>query len=882
MLAPLFEASVQRLEGGKMNKEIQSVLRFGTLLPVVVAGLSFSSTAVAQEETPIFEEIVVTVQRREQSLMDVPVAVSAISGAQIEAAGIKDMFDLQQNVVGLIVGQSQTSTSTNFSIRGVGSTANNFGVESSVGMYVDGVYRSRQSSLVNDLADIETVEVARGPQGTLFGKNTASGAIIIRTRQPSQDKEAFIDVSAGDYGLFRVSAGSNFSLSDNVAMRATFFGSQRDGYVDDAVRGSDFYNDRDRWGGRLQLGVNEPGDDFNMRIIADYAEIDEVCCAAISQVDGLVSQASLPTGIPEFGSDAVIMAFGGTIYTDFPYPPGFFPPNVVTDTGFEDYLVSYDEVPNSTNEDAGLSVEFNKGLGDSTTLTSITAYRTFDTFDTIDADFTNIPLISRTNEAEIESFSQELRLAGEFGEGSNYVVGAYYFAQEIDQVTFTGDASGQLGLLGTYLDAVEPDLVDAVTLVNTVNGLVGPPYPPAGIAFPAGVNSTDLVTQDQDGWAVFGQVDWALSDKFTVTLGARYTDETKKIKAVYDQTAQGPAIDIDALTFIGCQLQGLCPGVPNFADPATVAIFLPFGANAWGMYEFPPFSPRPDLDDQLSDDQTTGTVKLTWFPSDSTMLYASWSTGFKSGGTNTERISQAFDPIFGAETSESIEIGLKGQYGPVQLTVAVYDVEYDDFQEQTFTGTGFNLQNAGKLSTSGIELEMLWRPTDSTEIQAHYSHNEGEYDEYLAGTCWDTYLFHAGPDVSDPGSGGDPDAEVCDRTGFEIPYNPEDRAFLALTQDIQLGTNTSMFIRGEYSYMSSQFTDGDLDPFTKQDSFEIVNLRLGFNFERINSNLTVWGRNITDERYFHGSFDQPIGLGRMNSYPAEPATYGVTFRKNFD
>ena len=251
-----------------MSHGTQSALRLGVLLPVVVAGLSFSVTVSAQgDDTAIFEEIVVTVQRREQSLMDVPVAVSAISGAQIEAAGIKDMFDLQQNVAGLIVGQSQTSTSTNFSIRGVGSTANNFGVESSVGMYVDGVYRSRQSSLVNDLADIETVEVARGPQGTLFGKNTASGAIIIRTRRPSQDKEAFVDVSAGDHGLFRVSAASNFSLSDNVAMRATFFGSQRDGYVDDAVKGTDFYNDRDRWGARLQLGVNEPSDDFNIILL---------------------------------------------------------------------------------------------------------------------------------------------------------------------------------------------------------------------------------------------------------------------------------------------------------------------------------------------------------------------------------------------------------------------------------------------------------------------------------------------------------------------------------------------------------------------------------------------------------------------------------------
>jgi outer membrane receptor protein involved in Fe transport len=557
-----------------MSHGTQSALRLGVLLPVVVAGLSFSVTVSAQgDDTAIFEEIVVTVQRREQSLMDVPVAVSAISGAQIEAAGIKDMFDLQQNVAGLIVGQSQTSTSTNFSIRGVGSTANNFGVESSVGMYVDGVYRSRQSSLVNDLADIETVEVARGPQGTLFGKNTASGAIIIRTRRPSQDKEAFVDVSAGDHGLFRVSAASNFSLSDNVAMRATFFGSQRDGYVDDAVKGTDFYNDRDRWGARLQLGVNEPSDDFNMRIIADYAEIDEICCVAISQVDGLISRSSLATGVPSLGSDTAVASFGGTVYTDYPYPPQVLDllPPVTTGVGFEEYLVAYDEVPNSTNEDAGLSVEFNKGLGDSATLTSITAYRTFDTFDVIDADFTDVALISRVNTADIESFSQELRISGEFGEGSNYVLGGYYFGQEIDSETFTGDPSGPLGLLGLYIDATTPELGQIIDGMTEINQATGGLYPLAAEPFPPGVRADDTVSQDQDGWAVFGQVDWSISDKFMLTLGARYTDETKKINSTFVQTAQGPKTDPLTAGFIlcsqdqtpgGCAEETLPPGTP--------------------------------------------------------------------------------------------------------------------------------------------------------------------------------------------------------------------------------------------------------------------------------------------------------------------------------
>ncbi|NIL95356.1 MAG: TonB-dependent receptor [Woeseiaceae bacterium] len=878
-----------------MSKQIQATLRLGALLPVAAAGLAFSSTVYAQDEDmAIFEEIVVTVQRREQSIMDVPVAVSAISGTEIQAAGIKDMFDLQQNVVGLIVSQSQTSTTMNFSIRGVGSTSNNFGVESSVGLFVDGVYRSRQSSLVNDLADIETVEVARGPQGTLFGKNTASGAIIVRTVRPSQERDAYIDVTAGDLGLVKLSAASNISLGDNVAMRGTVFMSERDGYVDDNVLGSDYYNDRDRWGARLQLAVNEPGDDFNMRIIADYAEIDEVCCVAISRVDSIVSQSSLtsPTGLV-FGSDAAIVGFGGNVFTDFPYPPGIFPPNVITGVGFDDYLVEYDSPPRSQNEDTGLSVEFNKDLGDNATLTSLTAWRTFDTYDEIDADFSPIALISRTNLAEVESISQELRISGEFGEGSNYVVGAYYFGQEIYNETFTGDASG-IGTLRDYAVFTRPEITSAITLVNTVNALTGgpaSPYPVAGDPFPPGVYGLDFVNQDQDGWAVFGQVDWSITDSFTLTLGARYTDETKKISSVFEQTLDSSATppDIAALGLIACQLDQppgcfatLPPPLqvpPDFTDPNTLAIFLPYGFEGWGSWEFGSLTPRGDINDQLSDDQMTGTVKLSFFPTDNSLIYGSVTTGFKSGGTNTERLPLGFDPIFDAETSTSFELGAKTQWGPMQLKAALYRMVFDDFQAQSFTGAGFNLQNAGELSTQGIELEMVWRPTDSTEIQANYAYNEGEYDDFEGGTCWDAYTFHTG--IDDPGR-TDPTSQQCSRTGDPLSANPENRAFLALIQSVDIGTNTQMVFRGEYSYASSFWTDGDLDPFTKQGSTELVNLRIGFLFDRINSELTLWGRNITDERWWYASFDQPLGFDRMNSYPAEPATYGLTWRTLFD
>jgi outer membrane receptor protein involved in Fe transport len=920
-------------QGEQMNRETQLIMRriAGVLLPATVLGLFINGSVLAQEESPgIFEEIVVTAQKREQNIMDVPIAISAVTGQQLDDAGIKDVYDLQQNVASLTITRSQTATSTGFSIRGIGSTSNNFGVESSVGLYVDGVYRSRQSSLINELVDVEAVEVLRGPQGTLFGKNTPAGAVQVRTVAPSQDRDAFIDVTAGDYGLIRVSGAANIVINDDWAMRGTIFSSQRDGYIEDVNLGKDLYNDRDRQGVRLQLAY-EPSDSFNMRIIADYAEIDEACCGTVTLVDGIYAQSAVP-GWPAFdpgalGSDASLGGtplggpnpFGGTIFTDFPYPPGLLeliyagnpagvlPDNIVTGSGTDDYVTGYNFAPESTNEDSGLSVEFNKTFGNGMTLTSITAFRSFDTYDKIDLDFTNATLGTRINEADQSSFSQEFRLAGEFGDGGNFVVGAYYFGQEIDQITIT---DGDSPLIEGYLNGSSTfqTIIDAV---NGVNALVGPPYPMAATSLPPSLFSQDDILQEQDGWAVFGQVDFPLGENFVVTLGGRYTDEKKDITADYTQTIPwdpDTAPHFAAFALEGCRLINTqfllgVPGVDEPCDlanpavglfdpfrpaegpfPSTLDTFLDFGVDGWGYYLIQPVSPRPDLDESLSDDQFTGNVKLTWFPSDSTMLYASFSTGFKSGGTNTERIGAQFSPLFDAETSESFEIGFKGDIGPVRMALTYYNTTFEDFQAQSFTGTGFNLQNAGEIENTGFETEFLWRPFENTDIQLIYTHNEADYKSFLAGTCWDGYTFHTG--IDDPGLpdgfNSSLDLEVCDKSGNPVAYNPEDRLFLALQQEFNLSTNNTLFFRIEYSSYSEQFTDGDLDPFTIQPDYEILNARIGMNFGQPNISVTLWGRNITDERYYVGSFDAPIQLGRMNAYPAEPATYGATFRMGFD
>ena len=856
-----------------------------------IAGALPAAPVIAQDSDPVFEEIVVRAQRRDENIMTVPVAVTSVTGAEIDASGIRDVFELQQNVPSLIVGQSQSTTTSNFQIRSVGSTSNNFGVESSVGLYVDEVYRSRQSSMINELIDVKAVDVLRGPQGTLFGKNTAAGAIAIRTNRPG-DGRSFIEASAGDHGFGRIAAAGDFDMGGSVGARATVFYSQRDGYVDDINFGSDKLNDRDRYGIRLQLANTDSGANFNWRIIGDYSKIDEVCCVALSRIDNLYSRASI-SGIPTPGSDALVLAFGGTVFTDFPYPQPLLdalaplPGTIVTGTGFDAYTTALNELPSSENDDSGLSAELSWNLDNGMTLTSVSAYRSFNTKDRIDADFTDVPLLIRINDAEQDSFSQEFRLDGTFGANdSKFVLGAYYFTQEITNLKTTSDP----GLLSAYF-AQDPQLVAIAAGVNAVAAQAGPPYQPAGaIALPGNV-AVDDTTHEQDGYAVFAQFDFALTPSFIATIGGRYTDETKDTVATYTQSlpANQPRPDFGLMGILLCSLDAACaatlpPGLPSFDPVASFPVFQPFFVDGWGTFAFDPLAPRSDINESIKDDQTTGTFKLTWLASDSAMLYASYSTGFKSGGINDDRINPAFSQSFGAETSESAEIGFKGDLGErVRVGIAIYDAKFEDFQANAFTGTGFNLQNAGDLETQGFEVEFAWRPTNTFEISGFYARNEGEFKSFVEGTCWDATPFHTG--VPDPGL---PPAfnpllalERCDRTGGKLPYNPEDRFFLAADHQIPIGNN-GIFWRLEYSYASEALTDGDLDPFTESDELNIINARIGYSWIDWDADLTLWGRNITDEKYFAGSFDAPAQTGRMNSYPQQPAMYGITFRKGFD
>lgn len=766
----------------------------------------------------VLEEVIVTAQKREQSMQDVPVSVVAYSGAALQESGIKDVFDLQTNAPGLTVDQNQNATTSNFSIRGIGTGGNNFGQESSVGLYVDGVYRSRQSSMISQLVDMDSVEVLRGPQGTLFGRNTLSGAIQFNTVAPDFEGTGFLEGTVGNYGLFNLSGAKSLSLVDDVlAVRVTGFSSERDGWISNIAPGAqedEKIFDRDRWGWRAQA-LWTPTEDLTVRLIVDDSKLDEVCCGTTVTFDN--NRPSAIDGSP--GSDTLLVDPANNA-------------TFISESRVFDNEVAYSFNPESAAEDSGVSLQIDYDINDYT-LTSVTAWRDFESFDRIDADFSDLDALTDTNDAKQESYSQELRVTY-LGERLNYVAGAYYFTQTLDSVS----------------------VLDFGTQTALVGGLfAGLPLPQS--FFPPEDFATDINEQDHESWALFGQLDYQITDALTVTAGLRYSDESKELGTTYLESSD---------------------------------------AGGFNLRVFAATFSRDDVEEKLEDDQVTGTLKLSYFVNNDMMVYASYGKGYKAGGTNTDRIDPDFEQVFDAETVDSYEIGMKAEFPDqaLRLNVALYMADVDDFQVGTFTGSGFNLQNAATVETYGAEVELFWQPTDDLTVTAGYSKAVADFDEFERGNCWAASPFRLG--IPDPGGriaeadgstrpigpGDDPfSPSFCDRSGGRLGSNPEDFLALSVRKDFSVSDSISGFGLLEWSHTGDMVLDQSNEPLSKQSPYELVNLRIGLIFEEHDMELTAWGRNIFDEEYNGTVFPAVLQTGKLIGYRREPATYGLTLRKDF-
>ena len=523
------------------------------LCGVAAAALIVPGAAYAQDTDPGEEEaaptgntIVVTATKREQTLQEIPVAVSVTGAETLERDVIRDIRDLQTVVPSLVVGQRQSSANTGFFIRGFGNGANNVGIEPSVGVFIDGVFRSRTASSISDLPAVQRVEVLRGPQSTLFGKNASAGVISVVTEEPQFDFGGNAELTYGNYDQVVARAYATGPLSDMVAVSIAGGINSRQGFFEDRNTGS-FSNNRDRWFARGQLLVDN-GTNLRVRLIADYDSIDEICCAAVNAQSG--------------PSTAAILGVGGQV-TD--------PNDPFADIVFNNF--------DSTNDivNHGISAQVDYEVGD-WTLTSITASRTTESLTLQDSDFSSADLIfPNSQDLEIDTFTQEFRITGAIADRVDVLLGAFYINEDVtsdQQLLYGADARNYADSLiqGLSRGAFSLTGLEQVFSASFGNNIVGQ-------SFTQNSGFTEFYTLDSEAYSLFGQIDFEIVDGLVLTLGGNYTDDSKQFTQDAVSTDVFAAVDFDApqlapfrqqLLFQGA-LASTVGGALNLGRSATAA-----------------------------------------------------------------------------------------------------------------------------------------------------------------------------------------------------------------------------------------------------------------------------------------------------------------------
>ncbi|MGH7018615.1 MAG: TonB-dependent receptor, partial [Brevundimonas sp.] len=516
-----------------------NILRCTASAAVVGAvAFGFAGAAAAQEGPTTVDDIIVTAQKREQNLQDVPIVVTTLSQEALNGAGVRDIKDLQILTPGMTVTSTQSEASTTARIRGVGTVGDNPGLESSVGVVIDGVYRSRNGVGFGDLGELSRIEVLKGPKGTLFGKNTSAGVINIISEAPSFTPGFNAEATYGNFNAWGVAGSVTGPITDKIAGRLYVAKRERDGFYD-VVTGAGPRQEKDDqnqdfWTARGQLLIL-PSDDVSIRLIADYSKRDEYCCVSTQ----------IRTG-PTYGA---ITAVGGQ---QAPFAPGYgaLP---FSRTAYANRSTA------QTMEDMGFSAEANIDIPSwNATLTSVSSWRNWEGINAMDLDYTTADLLYRVDDGgygfKLDNLTQELRLAGSTDK-LDWLVGVFATRENIGRSDSYWYGAGYTPflsiLLSSQLNAANPafpvsgaDIGCFSRPGQTALGLQGclvaggmaPAGPTAatGPGFGVGHGVQDHYSQRSDSLAFFTNNTWHVTDKFDVTLGLRYTQDNKRLLAVQD------------------------------------------------------------------------------------------------------------------------------------------------------------------------------------------------------------------------------------------------------------------------------------------------------------------------------------------------------------
>ncbi|MFN3958821.1 MAG: TonB-dependent receptor [Parvularculaceae bacterium] len=774
------------------------------------------------------DEIVVTATRRAESINDVPVSVSAFDERLIEYARVTDIRALQTLSPSFASASGQSGAGATFlSIRGVGTSGDNAGFESAVGVFIDGVYRSRSGIGIAELPEVAQVELLRGPQGTLFGKNTSGGAISITTAGPQDDFAGYASAIFGNFDQIEIEAGlTGPVVADTLALRVDGKYREREGHIRD-VNSDRTFNDLDRYFVRGQA-LFAPYETFRMRLIADLYRADENCCAGVNFIAGptadtvdLIASFSALTGLVREATEAFQVA----------YTPG------------RDLTENVDEW--------GASNEIDWEIG-GLNLTAITAYRDFELVRGQDIDFSGLDRAYREGQfTGFETFTQELRLQGERG-ALDWLVGAFFAKEDLaftDTVRFGAQNVAYVDALFAFNPLAGFELYD--TFGAAVPEAFGFPLP-APVAGDG--QQADAYTIATTSWALFTHNEISLSDRLTLTAGARLNRERKTFSATLD--AVSPTCDFYLSVLAD-------PGFQAFATAAPEAVLL--SCNPAVNTEF-----NGAYADRRTETEVTGTAKLAWRLTDSLLAYGGYDRGYKAGGFNLDR--SGFDTVIlggdGAQTNDlefeeevvnAYEIGVKTDWldGALAINAALFLQNVADFQNLVFSGTNFFVVNAD-IRARGVELESRYRPTDALTMQAGYTLLDAEFTDaaQLAGTA------------------------LAGLEGSQLAGTPRHVLTGAVTYAPPIGaTGLDGLLHVNVRWQSKASLDALAA--AGNEAFAVFGGRIGVSGGKGRWLAEAFAENIFDKRYFAGAFGVPEQPGTVAVYPAPPRFWGGRVRVHF-
>lgn len=655
---------------------LSAVVRLGPLL--------FCLSGAAHAQSGVLEEITVTAQKREQSIQDVGITITAFSGEQMRDLGFEDSFDIARMTPGVHISGNNGGQKTLFTIRGVTQNDFNDQTEAPVAVYVDEGYVAFGQGQVFSLFDLERVEILKGPQGTLFGRNATGGLVHYISNRPTQESEGYADLTYGSYNQVRLESALSGALSDTISARGAVLYNRFDPVLDNdypnravtldgdplARGGEDTFNE-DTLGLRGQLRF-APNDTVDFLLIGNYARTREstspflelptvpIFDAAGNHVGTIVAgpnetrEAIAPDGTPidhplSFDPD-LLRPPGGNLYGPSCTPQNYEDLECSMDFAFEDL---------NTTDSWGVAAKLTWLLDESTTLTAITDYKDFDKFQAYAADGGPASTINVLFDAQAETVTQEVRIDGET-DRTRWVAGVYYLNIDLDNgVAITADPN--------YLFLP----------------LVGVPW-----------EDTALSQLETDSLSLFGQMEFDLSDALTLIAGLRGIREEKD--------------------FTGEETFFLS------TDPFELETHTPL------------FSPQPRRDHQQDKTLWSGKLQLDWHPTDDLLLFAGINRGVKAGGFNAPfTFGAGFPPEdipYGEEVLLAYETGFKWNNllgGTTRINGSVYYYDYDDYQGFFFNQIAGWVKNLDA-EYKGVEFELFSSPMDNLELMLNFSYIDAE------------------------------------------------------------------------------------------------------------------------------------------------------------